>query len=422
MQRLSIGEGLLLRSDPLFGVPAVEGQPLPPAPRVPRSRLVRGTYYRRIRSIPECERYLELVAPALVCEFELFRGFATAPSGLVSLPESGEQSLPLTHCVVLEAYDRERGLLRFRNSWGTRWGDQGREYMPYEYFEKYAFGSFASYMNVLPIQYKSETIRDMRRARWIAQDEWGRRVYGFDVLDAAGRDRLGWSFVVERDGALEVEELYVRPEHRGRKLGVALCDQLTSLFRAKGGTVRLWVPFADCRSESPGNYQALVSVVRRLGLVFQPCPERWAAYLATNSPEGGGAVEPIEPAWVPARPKSSWDAVLALSLALSPATEVSSGSAGPAHAIATAPEQGQPFPAVGSQAWGAMNRRRAELIRKKVRLGVESLSEEERREYEWLQESSRRSLEAAYPACQADRELIRSLKEQFGITSEPVSG
>jgi hypothetical protein len=51
------------------------------------------------------------------------------------------------------------------------------------------------------------------------------------------------------------------------------------------------------------------------------------------------------------------------------------------------------FPSVGTPEWGEMNRRRAELIRKKLR---GQLTEEEREQYEWLQ---RRSLEALDAAC-----------------------
>jgi hypothetical protein len=52
------------------------------------------------------------------------------------------------------------------------------------------------------------------------------------------------------------------------------------------------------------------------------------------------------------------------------------------------------FPAVGTPEWGRMNRRRAELIRKKNRLG---LTEDEREEYDRLQRLSHAALEEAFP-------------------------
>jgi hypothetical protein len=51
------------------------------------------------------------------------------------------------------------------------------------------------------------------------------------------------------------------------------------------------------------------------------------------------------------------------------------------------------FPAIGTPEWGQMNRRRAELIRKKLR---EELSGDERGEYERLQRRSLESVDAAF--------------------------
>jgi hypothetical protein len=52
------------------------------------------------------------------------------------------------------------------------------------------------------------------------------------------------------------------------------------------------------------------------------------------------------------------------------------------------------FPAVGTPEWGRMNRKRAELIRKKLR---GELTEPERRQYEWLQRQSLQALNASFP-------------------------
>ena len=52
------------------------------------------------------------------------------------------------------------------------------------------------------------------------------------------------------------------------------------------------------------------------------------------------------------------------------------------------------FPPVGTPEWGQMNRRRAELIRKKLR---GELNDAERGEYERLQRRSLEALDAAFP-------------------------
>src|SRR5579883_2263419 len=54
----------------------------------------------------------------------------------------------------------------------------------------------------------------------------------------------------------------------------------------------------------------------------------------------------------------------------------------------------EPFPVPGTPEWGEMNRRRGELIRKKVQSG---LTPEEQAEYEYLQKASLAAVDKAHP-------------------------
>lgn len=69
------------------------------------------------------------------------------------------------------------------------------------------------------------------------------------------------------------------------------------------------------------------------------------------------------------------------------------------------------FPAVGTEAWGSMNRRRAELIRKKNR---QALTPEEQSEYETLQRLSQAALEQAFPAPPGDGERVERVEARLG--------
>jgi hypothetical protein len=73
------------------------------------------------------------------------------------------------------------------------------------------------------------------------------------------------------------------------------------------------------------------------------------------------------------------------------------------------------FPAPGTPAWGHFNRRRAKLIRQRVRNGL-SPSEEE--ELEWLQRETLAAVDRAYPRPPARlaelAELERRLQERSG--------
>jgi hypothetical protein len=76
------------------------------------------------------------------------------------------------------------------------------------------------------------------------------------------------------------------------------------------------------------------------------------------------------------------------------------------------------FPQVRTEEWGAMNRRRAELIRKKNR---EGLTPEENTEYQRLQQLSRAELERAFPAPSLDKEGLDRLEAQLKTASEAGS-
>jgi GNAT superfamily N-acetyltransferase len=248
-----------------------------------------------------------------------------------------------------------------------------------------------------------------RDNRWVTRDEWERRVYGFEVWDRAGEDRRAWAFVIERDGALEIEDLYVRPEFRRRGYGRALVEKVTELAQAKGQALRLWVPFADCRQEDPANYLALVAIARLLGLQFQPCPVIWAAYFATN--EGPGDPEPIEPRHIPARPKSALEAVLtATALIAGGANLAPEPDSNAAQLPAASVSVRDDLPAVNSPEWDAMNERRAELIRKDLDQG---LTTAEREEYDRLQRISLAAAALAFPRPKPDFAGLAKLREEL---------
>jgi GNAT superfamily N-acetyltransferase len=425
--RMMFGEGLPAEDDPLYYVPIDPEGPLPPPPEVPKDRRYRTHFYRRVRSIEECVTYLTTAARSISFGMELFPGFVADHGGYVPMPGPGERSLPDTHAIKVDRLLQDRRLLSFLNSWGVDWGNRGRGYLPYDYFDRYVFECWAPEYRPTFRYTKTDKEGPYSIVRWAYDLSSHHRSYGFVILSRDSSQRLGWAFAVERDGALEVEELYVRPEFRGRGLGRLLADRLKGLFRAKGGEVRLWVPFSDCRSESERTYDALVATVRRLGLFFHPCPVWWAAYVATNSTIGISSEVPIEPVWIPHRPKSTIKAALAAALALNAAGDTAMAAPPPpSHDVEIeAPAQvakSKDFPTINSEDWGVMNRRRADLIRKKVYEGDDSLSADEREEFEKLQSLSRKALAEVYPSPKGDRALIESLRAKHEDGSESQKG
>jgi hypothetical protein len=223
----------------------------------------------------------------------------------------------------------------------------------------------------------------------------------------AGQDRRAWAFVIERDGALEIEDLHVRPEFRRKGYGRVLAIKVAELARAKGQALRLWVPFVDCKREAPANYPGLVAIARLLGLRFRPCPVIWAAYFATN--EGPGHPEPIEPSYIPARPKSALETVLAAAALLTGAANLAKEPDSDTPLLLTA-SAADNLPAVNTPEWDAMNERRAELIRKDL---DEGLSATEREEYERLQRISLAAAARAFPHPRPDFEGLARLRDEL---------
>lgn len=88
------------------------------------------------------------------------------------------------------------------------------------------------------------------------------------------------------------------------------------------------------------------------------------------------------------------------------------GTNGLAQKVATEGSDGG-FPQVGTDAWGQMNKRRAELIRKKNR-GI--LTPSELSEYEELQQLSQAALERAFPAPSQMEEKLERLKAKLNNT------
>jgi GNAT superfamily N-acetyltransferase len=358
--------------------------------------------------VAEYERYLHLVLNDVPVALKLFEGWANPPGGVIPMPAQGQQPLTDTHLVALDSYLPQDRLFRFHNTWGESWGDRGVGYLPAEYLDKYGFECWVTYWPEKRIESRrTKAVGDRTENRWIVRDEWERQIYGFEVWDSASVDRRAWAFIIETDDALEIEDLYVRPEFRRKGYGRLLVAKVVELARAKGRPLRMWVPFADCRQENPSNYQALLSITHLLGLGFRDCFVNWAAYLATD--EGPGEFEAIEPQIVPSRPKSALAAVLAAALwstgkadlpqlsALNPSQPLAAGIA-------------DQLPVVNSPQWDEMNERRAELIRKDL---SEGLTDTEREEYERLQNISLATAARAFPGFKPDFEELRRLREEL---------
>ena len=75
----------------------------------------------------------------VVAEITVYQSFAspeTTRTGVVTMPAPTDQVLG-NHFLVIVGYNNKDKELKFVNSWGTEWGNDGFGYFPYHYIQKY---------------------------------------------------------------------------------------------------------------------------------------------------------------------------------------------------------------------------------------------------------------------------------------------
>jgi len=66
----------------------------------------------------------------------------TTETGIVPLPKEKENVVG-GHAVCLVGYDSKEKMFKFRNSWGTGWGDKGYGHLSFDYIEKFSSDAWA---------------------------------------------------------------------------------------------------------------------------------------------------------------------------------------------------------------------------------------------------------------------------------------
>lgn len=96
----------------------------------------RVSSYARVRQTSGDIRSTIAGGDTIVCGVSVYESFEDAGTwprrGDVQMPGTNEDLLG-GHAILLVGYDDDAELFKFRNSWGTRWGDDGHGYLPYEY-------------------------------------------------------------------------------------------------------------------------------------------------------------------------------------------------------------------------------------------------------------------------------------------------
>lgn len=419
--RLRFGEGIPLIEPQLKLLP---GNKLPPVPTIPRHWLQPELFltYRRLRSATSVERFLQRSRDVgVVIGVPLSPGWINPPNGIIPLPQSNQIFPDQTHCVALRDFLPGRRHFRFPNSW-ENWGLDGDGFLSYDYFDRYVFESFALYkrdntpvesnnkQSLIPFDDGEKTF--LRRV--VIRTEELDRYYTFTV-ESSPKQRYGWALVTEREGWLDLEELYVRPEFRKRGIGSVLLDAVDSLRAKKKLPLRIFVNWSESEREDPNAFEVMCNLVARLGCSFEPCDDPRAAYIATQG--SAGAFIPPSPNPYFTRPRAPRHelviaaAILIIQTATSSVANYVSSTFGNAipKVVAT---YSQSDTQTIRDALDAINPERWRLIEKKSR---GSLSQTEQEKLDRLQEQSRLFADQLAPLDTSRTEELSELLSRHGV-------
>lgn len=102
----------------------------------------RNLTYARISGIDEMERSLSINGP-FMAGVEVFSGWFEVGRGRIPLPDPDETSLG-GHAVCIMGYSRVGSYFKFKNSWGTDWGESGYGYLSYEYMNRHCLDAWSA--------------------------------------------------------------------------------------------------------------------------------------------------------------------------------------------------------------------------------------------------------------------------------------
>ena len=264
-QRVGVGWGAI----PKECWPERRGDPWPPAepPGLDAIAKRRRTgFYQRVRSSNDAQVALTRGHPVM-CSIRIAASWMdVGADGLVPLPAPGEMFLG-NHSMVLAGH--ADGRFTVWNSYGTEWGDRGFGYLPFAYFDRFLNDAFCVEPSSQP--HAKDII-------WVAPAPLGNEMFGTELWDAENDERQAWAYATPRDGFLDIEELFVRPQYRRQGLATDLVRELRRAASEARLPLRAWIPWPDVKRE---NMPGVRAVLRRLNLEMGPSPFPWARYVAT---------------------------------------------------------------------------------------------------------------------------------------------
>jgi len=250
-------------------------------------------YYKRVRTVSECEQIVANGEPVLV-SVEINQHWISPLGGRIPEPSSKDVALA-NHVVSLDTYDSSMGMFRFWNSWGDQWGDNGYGYLSGTTLDAILWEAWRMFPPVQPEQ--SPYPADPEVRGWGATDRHDGSVLRCLEFVNANDDRMAWAFAIERQGSLDIEELFVRPQFRRTGYGSKLIRTLHGFAAKENRRFRMWISYADVR---PENLRVVEKMTKPLGIRLEPAGMRWSPMVRLSTDDsthltGRGPFDPDRP-------------------------------------------------------------------------------------------------------------------------------
>ncbi|MGA8621710.1 MAG: GNAT family N-acetyltransferase [Candidatus Sulfotelmatobacter sp.] len=125
---------------------------------------------------------------------------------------------------------------------GVQWGNNGFGSIAYDVFRATHIESWTQLFAGNKVWTGPKSGIALRN--WGLKETTGGVVQGCELV-GPGEEKRAWSYAVEVNGALEVEELFVMPQFRRRGYGKKLLRVMESAAKQIRAPLRLWISHAD---------------------------------------------------------------------------------------------------------------------------------------------------------------------------------
>lgn len=189
------------------------------------------------------------------------------------------------------------------NTWGETWGNRGFYAMRYDFFDRENYESWAiTFTHNSPKLYGS----GIQHVTWPPIGDIDLKVFVYDIIDTSTDNRLAWTIGVIRRGELEINDLYVKPEARGRGYAKQMISQFRKTAEYYRTRLRFWIPFADV--DNLQSLDCIRNFFAKQNLGFEPSPFPSSAFCAVvgGSPEIPSFQIPPKPAHFFSGKKANW--------------------------------------------------------------------------------------------------------------------